>query len=554
MSNAKIYRRNMVLDCLYYMRYETGNRHGRCGCVRYNAELEFWRLRMKRILVFLVLLATFASAQQVDSTDILITVREDGDTLQTGRWRSGMPVRIRDSWNRWGERERLSNKFVIVRVGVEKSRIDSFLVAHSDSTTGLRRKYQLSRAAIQFVKNNRDENNVVRVTPAQLRNAFKRVNRFRRFDEPQRMGILTPDLFVRWRNMLVAPTLTSVTVNTDGGGDYTALVSAEAGENDNLVTANEQITFNCSGTNADVTPTLFDGWTVDATRFPLIRGNWAGTAEDTTKYRLFISSGSSDLKIIDVKIKNISIENLQIKVTKTGSGVGYCVTSNAAPANSSLTIKNCLLMAGTGTNQRTYGVFYWTPTGGGTHTLNIVNNIISGHNTAPSNTAAGVETWAWYASTGLNSYIYNNIFYNNLFGIRTALLSGSNTSNIKNNIANNNTTDYSSNGGATNTGNNNIDEDGTAPGENSITATVTFTDIANGNFSLAIGSAGINQGADLSSDPNYPFNTDIIGTLRPQGSSWDIGAFEFVPVSEDAQPKKRNGFNGWFRKGFKGRY
>lgn len=44
---------------------------------------------MKRILVFLMMLATFASAQQADSTDILIYIGKK-DTTQTGRWHPGM--------------------------------------------------------------------------------------------------------------------------------------------------------------------------------------------------------------------------------------------------------------------------------------------------------------------------------------------------------------------------------------------------------------------------------------------------------------------------------
>lgn len=445
---------------------------------------------MKRIFLAVLMLATFASAQQTDSTDILVTVREDGDTLQTGRWRSGMPVRIRDSWNGWGEREKLANKFVIVRVGVEKSRIDSFLVAHSDSTTGLRRKYQLSRSAIQFVKNNRDAQNVVRVTPAQLRNAFKRANRLRRFGEPQRMGVLTPDLFVRWRNMLVAPTLTSVTVNTDGGGDYTSLVSAEAGEQDNLVTANEQITFNCSGTTADVA-VVFNGWTTDATRLPIIQGNNDTGIWDDTKYRINSASTYTITNYVDLKMKWIQV-----------SGGSIANFNNLASQNI-LIFENCLFRVST-------------------RGIRIQTN--------PSNTYA-INTIIY--QTG-GSYAYNtgdgtgnHFFYN--CTIPDYSLSGANITAI-NTIATSFTVD-------------------------SITSclvadSVDFVDSANGDFSLALGSLGIDQGTDLSAEG---VTADIKGVVRPQGAAFDVGAFEFVPTGESTIEKK-NGWNGWLNKGFKGRY
>jgi hypothetical protein len=44
------------------------------------------------------------------------------------------------------------------------------------------------------------------------------------------------------------------------------------------------------------------------------------------------------------------------------------------------------------------------------------------------------------------------------------------------------------------------------------------------DYLLDAGSAGINTGTNLST---Y-FTTDILGTTRPQGTTWDRGAFENV--------------------------
>lgn len=49
------------------------------------------------------------------------------------------------------------------------------------------------------------------------------------------------------------------------------------------------------------------------------------------------------------------------------------------------------------------------------------------------------------------------------------------------------------------------------------------TNAANEDFTLVSGARAINSGISL----NSYFNTDIVGTPRPQGSSWDIGAYEF---------------------------
>lgn len=52
-----------------------------------------------------------------------------------------------------------------------------------------------------------------------------------------------------------------------------------------------------------------------------------------------------------------------------------------------------------------------------------------------------------------------------------------------------------------------------------------FVDAANGDFHLVPNSAAINAGADLSAEiPAVDFD----GITRPQGSAWDIGAYEFV--------------------------
>jgi len=61
---------------------------------------------------------------------------------------------------------------------------------------------------------------------------------------------------------------------------------------------------------------------------------------------------------------------------------------------------------------------------------------------------------------------------------------------------------------------------------NNFTNDPKFVDAANHNFQLASDSPAIDAGATLTE-----FNTDIIGTSRPQGAGWDIGAYEAIYYS-----------------------
>ena len=76
----------------------------------------------------------------------------------------------------------------------------------------------------------------------------------------------------------------------------------------------------------------------------------------------------------------------------------------------------------------------------------------------------------------------------------------------------------------------NLSGDTTAPGTNSRTSkTVTFVAAGSDNFLLSPSDTEAKDfGKDLSGDANLAFSDDIIGTARPQGASWDMGASEAV--------------------------
>ena len=109
-----------------------------------------------------------------------------------------------------------------------------------------------------------------------------------------------------------------------------------------------------------------------------------------------------------------------------------------------------------------------------------------------------------------NSQVYNNTVYNNsLDGIQ--IRSSSATATVKNNIAYNNGTNIHnySNGGTTLA--------------NNLTTNPTFTNASAADFTLREGSAAINAGASLSQ-----VSDDCNNTPRPQGGSYDIGAYEYT--------------------------
>jgi hypothetical protein len=63
-------------------------------------------------------------------------------------------------------------------------------------------------------------------------------------------------------------------------------------------------------------------------------------------------------------------------------------------------------------------------------------------------------------------------------------------------------------------------------------SSVTFVDDAAGDYRLASGSAGIDEGFALGA----PFDVDIRGVPRPQGDGWDLGAYEHAPDPDPLAP------------------
>ncbi len=119
---------------------------------------------------------------------------------------------------------------------------------------------------------------------------------------------------------------------------------------------------------------------------------------------------------------------------------------------------------------------------------------------------------------GVNSQIYNNTIVGNQYHAIEIYDSASGTL-VKNNLIYNNgsqITDYGVTG--TQYATNLCGSSGTGCG---VVGTPVFVNAGADNYQLQAGSPGVNQGTLL-----VGVTTDLLGVTRPQGSAYDIGAYE----------------------------
>lgn len=287
----------------------------------------------------------------------------------------------------------------------------------------------------------------------------------------------------------------------DTGGDYTSVSAWEAGEQGDLVTADEIRVAECyndwpSGLANTV---IVDGSTTDATRYLVIRAAAGQAHTGTPGSGFWMYSFSAALSAIDVRDQYTRIEYIEARVTSTASGFARGIYLTGGSANSSILgcIAESLAASGSaiqlvsGSSNLTVRAsiatagLYGFRAGATTHTID---------NCLAANCATGFDASA--AALVRNSTAYNN------------------TTNW------NGTWDASSTHNATSTGSDD------APGGDSVISvdSADFVDAGAEDFHLASGSALIGVGTNLHSD----FTTDIDGDTWPSSGAWDIGPDSYV--------------------------
>ena len=299
---------------------------------------------------------------------------------------------------------------------------------------------------------------------------------------------------------------------------YTSLAAAIAARATDLTVAEDVHHYHCSssGGTADGAATV-SGYTTSAAYYVIIEGEGGNNGVlDTSKYRIL----SSNASCLILEIQHVHVRLLQTYLSGVNA-TNQCGIRIASTINSRETrIERCIV--GAAYNNTTYNDCDGIQTASaGTGSTYVWNCVIYGF---------GARTGA----RGIYSYTTNNTIYsynNTIDKCGTGLYKFAGSIVAKNTIASNCASScFSSVDGAGT--DYNLSSDATAPGDNSQTeVSPSFVDAAAFNYALTTDDATAREnGTDLSADAALAVSGDIIGTARPQGTNWDIGAFECVPV------------------------
>lgn len=327
---------------------------------------------------------------------------------------------------------------------------------------------------------------------------------------------------------------TTVTVTVDDGSnlgspDYSSLSAAEAGEQRDLVAADEIADIECygfvdGGGGGIVT---FGGWTTDTTRYIQVRvadgHRHDGTfTDDGSAYLLYGGVNSGQITV--EATHDLRLDGVQVRHYRNDEFFGYCYQTNHNGTEATdCRAEDCIFRAGSDGSDRAAcyngggtsasnefrwkNCVFWVSEDGGTADVRIgIGDDNAGTHYVRNCTGhaiAGSEGGEFDSNFG--SISCKNVRATGEVSFGTDGISGD--------------SDY------------NLSEDGTAPGTNSLTnQTPAYVDAANGDFHLQSGDPGVDAGTDLSGDADYPVTGDIDADTARDG--WDIGADETPRVAQ----------------------
>lgn len=314
----------------------------------------------------------------------------------------------------------------------------------------------------------------------------------------------------------------SCAASPGGTGPYNTITSAVDDDID-LVTATTSYIIEVAGgtdTLSAATRAVVDGWITSATYTLTITNNGSYT----------LSADVTNAGILDIRDPYVFV-----------SGDNNFVIDNRRTAAQG-TARNLEFSANTGNN----GVDGIVLTNSGNN-CSAANDACSGIYTGTGNYVGDF----YFANVEIQPGFTNGVYFSNkgsssnadymLYNItsdgalehcyRIDISNGSGTNNlwIKNAVCKDSgTQDYSDAGGGSLTSDT-ADTNHSSDGTTFTLSTITFTDEAGGDYSLASNLTGTN----LSTDPDskYSFSTDIAGTTR---SGWSAGAWEYVATGGTA--------------------
>lgn len=305
------------------------------------------------------------------------------------------------------------------------------------------------------------------------------------------------------------PTTVTHTVKSSGG-DYTSLSAWEAGEQRNLVLADEIEEVVCYGF-IDTTNCSISGWTTGVNNYIIVRADASAKSTlppttDGSRYLLRVSSGTA----LSVQQEYTRVYDIQVEHTTDGSN------NNAVfVGTTGMLLRNIVARSN---NNANVGSAYFSQ-GGSTPNSRLQNCV-------------GIMINGNGRDTGVFRHDNADTRYDNCLAYTTGIRHGFRPSANDNIVVRNclavvgTGAGFSGSGFNTTFSTNNATNKDFAPGENARTnQTFTFVDSASLDFHLAESDTGAKgYGLNLSTSNTASFSDDFDGILR--STVWDIGPFQ----------------------------